>query len=70
MPTYKVTYEATVDGFFAAKKITGVELYEAKDIKEAYKKAEKEIEKAKREAGYSIFMSRPIIVIKDVEKVE
>ncbi len=70
MSVYKVTVEARIGGFLFDKVVSGVELYEAPNITAAKKMAEKEIEKIKREADYDFFSNTPIILIKDIQKVE
>lgn len=70
MATYKVTYVAVKPGFFSDTTIEGVELYEAKDAREAKKMCEAEIAEVKRKLDMDIFSSAPIITVKDIEKME
>lgn len=67
MPIYKVTIEAIRKGIFSDTRITGVELYAAKNALEAKKIAEENIQKEKEN---SLLLSDVAFIIKDVEKME
>lgn len=73
MPVYKASFEVHVSGFLVDRKISGTELYEAKNIMLAKKQAEAYIQKAKEEFEdeyVPLLTSKPVIVLKDIQKVE